>query len=97
MSDDRDALQMLARRRWHMGIGLSAVMVIIYFGFVLLVAFNKNGLGTLLAPGLSVGIILGALVIVLTWAVTWFYVRWANTHIDAEIERLNTNAAERSS
>ncbi len=96
MSEDQDALQILARRRWHMGIGLSAVMVVIYFGFVLLVAFNKEGLGTLLAPGLSVGIVLGALVIVLTWAVTWFYVRWANTHIDAEIKRLNYNATGRA-
>jgi uncharacterized membrane protein (DUF485 family) len=89
MSEDSQALRALARRRWHMAISLSAVMVAIYFGFVLLVAWNKDGLGTLLVPGLSVGIVLGALVILLTWAVTLFYVRWANTHIDAEITRLN--------
>lgn len=97
MSEDIQALRTLARRRWHMAISLSALMVAIYFGFVLLVAWNKDGLGTLLVPGLSVGIVLGALVIVLTWTVTWFYVRWANTHIDAEITRLNQSMNDNAS
>ncbi|HCX14203.1 MAG TPA: DUF485 domain-containing protein [Rhodospirillaceae bacterium] len=90
MTDETLALRKLARQRWNMGISLSAVMVVIYFGFILLVAFHKKGLGSLIIPGLSVGIVLGALVIVLTWTVTWFYVRWANIHIDTKIERLNT-------
>lgn len=90
MDDDRLALSRLARRRWRVALSLSTVMIVIYFGFVLLVAFNKDGLGTLIVPGLSVGIVLGALVIVLTWVVTWFYVRWTGTHIDAEIKRLNS-------
>ena len=33
----------------------------------------------LLAPGLSLGMLLGALVIVVAWVLTWIYVRWANT------------------
>ena len=73
-----------------MAIGLSVLMVVIYFGFILLIAFNKPAVGRSIAPGLSLGIVLGALVIVLTWATTWFYVRWANRHVDAEIIRLNT-------
>ena len=32
-----------------------------------------------LMPGLSLGILLGALVIVASWVLTWIYVRWANT------------------
>ena len=83
-SDLRD----LARRRWRVAIGLSAVMVVIYFGFILLVAWDKDGLGALIVPGLSVGIVLGALVIILTWGVTWIYVRWADAHVDGEIKRL---------
>ncbi len=89
MSSDTAALRSLAQKRWRMALTLSAVMVAIYFGFVLLVAFNKEGLGTLIVPGLSAGIVLGALVIVLSWAVTWYYVRWANAHVDDEIARLN--------
>jgi uncharacterized membrane protein (DUF485 family) len=30
--------------------------------------------------------LLGAMVIVAAWVLTWIYVRWANTHYDAAIE-----------
>ena len=42
----------------------------------------------LVVPGLSLGILLGALVIVSAWVLIWIYVRWANTHYDAAIEAL---------
>jgi uncharacterized membrane protein (DUF485 family) len=81
-------LQGIARQRWRVAIALSAIMVLVYFGFILLIAFNKPAMGALLGPGLSVGILLGALVILLTWAVTWCYVYWANRHLDNAVQRL---------
>jgi uncharacterized membrane protein (DUF485 family) len=45
-------------------------------------------LARLLAPGLSLGIVLGALVIVLSWLLTWVYVRWANDHYDVRLAKL---------
>lgn len=63
-------------------------MVALYFGFILLVAYQKALLGTLVVPGLSLGILLGALVIVAAWILIWIYVRWANTHYDAGIAAL---------
>lgn len=89
---EQAALRAVARQRWRMAIGLSALMVVIYFGFVLLIAFNKPAMGELIAPGLSTGIVLGALVIVATWLVTWLYVRWANRHIDAALPQANGGA-----
>ena len=53
---------------------LSAVMLVIYFGFILLVAYDKPLLGTQIVPGLSWGILLGALVIVSAWVLTAIYV-----------------------
>jgi uncharacterized membrane protein (DUF485 family) len=88
MNADDLALRHLARLRWRMAIAISVIMVIIYFGFVLLVAFNKPAMGSLLMPGLSLGIVLGAGVIVLTWMLTWFYVQWANRHVDHAVRRL---------
>ena len=76
------AIQDLARRRWRIAIALTLAMVALYFGFILLVAFNKPLLGTLITPGLSLGVLLGALVIVVSWILTWVYVRWANNHYD---------------
>jgi len=78
----------LHHRRWRLAILLTAIVAAVYFGFILLVAYHKALMGTLLMPGLSVGILLGALVIVAAWCTTWYYVRWANKHFDSEIARL---------
>jgi uncharacterized membrane protein (DUF485 family) len=86
MTDQRDLpLEALAAARWRVAIWLTIAMMVVYFGFILLVAFNKPLLGTLLGPGLSLGMLLGAVVIVTAWILTWIYVRWANTHYDAAI------------
>lgn len=84
--DDRAALQRLAARRFRLAVGLTAAMVAAYFGFILLIAFAKPTAGTLLAGGrLSVGIALGAAVIVLAPLLTGIYVAWANRRYDAEL------------
>ena len=61
-------------RRSTLPFVLSAVMIVIYFGFILLVAYDKPLLGTQIVPGLSWGILLGALVIVSAWVLTFIYV-----------------------
>ena len=82
----------LHAQRWRIAIVLTALVAAIYFGFILLIAYRKETMGTLITNGLSVGILLGALVIVLSWLLTWFYVRWANTHYDARLEELHREA-----
>ena len=71
---------------------LTVAMMVVYFGFILLVAYNKPLLGRQIAPGLSLGILLGALVILTSWALIWIYTRWANTHYDDEVARLRREA-----
>ena len=82
------ALEAVSAARWRIAISLTAAMMVAYFGFILLVAFNKALLGNLVARGLSLGMLLGALVIVVAWALTWIYIRWANTHYDASLRGL---------
>jgi uncharacterized membrane protein (DUF485 family) len=84
------AFQELHRRRWRMAVTLTLAMVALYFGFILLVAFNKPLLGRLISPGLSLGVLFGALVIVLSWILTWIYVRWANVHYDKALHELRS-------
>ena len=86
--DSRAAIATLSAARWRIALTLTAAMMILYFGFILLVAFNKPLLGREIADGLSLGILLGALVIVASWILIWIYTRWANTHYDAEVVRL---------
>ena len=81
-------LEAVSAARWRIAISLTIAMMAAYFGFILLVAFNKPLLGTLVAPGLSLGILLGALVIVVAWALTWAYIHWANAHYDASVRGL---------
>ena len=86
MADPTDhALEAVSAARWRMAVSLTVAMMVIYFGFILLVAFNKPLLGTVVADGLSLGVLLGALVILAAWMLTWIYVRWANAHYDAAI------------
>jgi uncharacterized membrane protein (DUF485 family) len=68
----------LAAARWRIALTLSVVILVLYFGFILLIAYDKPFLATVLTPGLSWGILLGALLIVVSWLLTWFYVSWAN-------------------
>ena len=86
--DTTRALEAVSAARWRVAISLTIAMMVAYFGFILLVAFNKPLLGLILVPGLSLGMLLGALVIVAAWVLTWIYVRWANTHYDASVDRL---------
>lgn len=87
-----EPLRALARTRWRVAISLTAVMVVVYFGFILLIAYDKPLMATLVAPGLSLGILLGALVIVATWVLTYAYIGWANRRYDPELERLRKDA-----
>ncbi len=81
-------LEAVSAARWRIAITLTIAMMLTYFGFILLVAFNKPLLGKLIAPGLSLGILLGALTIVVAWVLTWIYIVWANRHYDTSIKGL---------
>jgi uncharacterized membrane protein (DUF485 family) len=86
--DPITALEAVSAARWRVAMSLTVAMMAAYFGFILLIAFNKPLLGSILVPGLSLGMLLGALVIGIAWVVTWIYVRWANTHYDSSVDRL---------
>ena len=86
--DRETRLHQLARARFRIAAILTVSMIVLYFGFLTLVAYAKPLLARLVMPGLSLGILLGALVIVLSWILTWIYVRWANLHYDPHLDNL---------
>lgn len=85
MSDTEIQLTRVAAARWRLALILTASMTLVYVGFILLIAFNKPLLGTILMPGLSVGILLGVLIIITAWVLIMIYVRWTNTHYDHRV------------
>lgn len=89
-ADAGQTLEQLAARRWRVSILLTLAMLAIYFGFILLIAFAKPLMGRLLTEGLSLGILLGALVIVAAWTLTGIYIWWANKVYDPQVAQLRT-------
>ena len=85
MSDSQVHLTRVAATRWRLAMLLTSIMTVVYVGFILLIAFNKPLLGTLLVPGLSLGILLGVLIIITAWVLIMIYVRWTNTHYDHRV------------
>jgi uncharacterized membrane protein (DUF485 family) len=85
-----ERLRQLAAARWRVALALTFAMMAIYFGFILLVAFDKALLARTIVPGLSVGILLGVIVIATAWILIAIYVVWANRHYDAAIARLRS-------
>ena len=96
MADADEPLRTLAAARWRIALTLTTIMIVVYFGFIALIAYNREFLSTLIAPGLTVGIILGALVIVVSWLLTFVYVRCANTHYDEQLAEIGRGVARSS-
>ena len=81
--------QELVRRRSSLGWTLSLIMFVIYFGFILLVAFAPKFLGIRLGAGVTtIGIPIGLFVIVSAFVLTGIYVSKANSAYDALIRRI---------
>ncbi len=78
--------QALVAKRNGYSFVMTALMMIVYFGYILLIAFNKEGLAVKLGEGMvtSVGIPMGLGVIVFTIIITAIYVKRANTEFDSE-------------
>jgi uncharacterized membrane protein (DUF485 family) len=81
--------QELVRRRSSLGWMLSLIILVIYFGFILLVAYAPKFLGTRMGAGVTtIGIPIGLAVIVLAFVLTGIYVRKANSSYDALIRKI---------
>jgi uncharacterized membrane protein (DUF485 family) len=79
----------LVFRRWRTSLALTAGLFLDYYGYIWLVATNRALLTMRLGETpITVGIVLGVAVIVLSWALTAAYVVWANRHYDPEVRRL---------
>ena len=75
--------QALKTKRTRFGWWLTLAMMIVYFGFILLVAFNKSFLSQKLGAGvMTMGIPIGFGIIVFTIVITAYYVNRANREFD---------------
>ena len=75
--------QKLRSRRNRLGWTLTLLMMIVYYGFITLIAFDKQFLAQRMGEGvMTLGIPIGFGVIVFTIVITTYYVQRANAEFD---------------
>jgi uncharacterized membrane protein (DUF485 family) len=85
--------QELKAKRSRFGWLLAIAMLVVYYGFILLVAFDKPFLAQRLGSGVTtIGMPIGFGVIVFTVVITAIYVRRANAEYDELTERIKKEA-----
>jgi uncharacterized membrane protein (DUF485 family) len=73
----------LVRVRSRFGWTLTAAMLVVYYGYILLIAFDKELLASKTGAGVMTwGMPIGLFVIVFTVLITGLYVRRANSEFD---------------
>ena len=76
--------RLLVRRRGRFGLILALIVLAVYFGYILLIAFNRDLLARPIGDGVtSLGIPIGIGIILLSIVLTGIYVRVANRDYDA--------------
>ena len=84
----------LVKSRSSFGWLLTWAVMVVYYGFTLLNAFDKPFMSSKIGDGvMSWGVPLGLFVILFTIAVTGIYVRRANNEFDALTDAIQRNAA----
>jgi len=88
--------QTLITKRTTFAWTLTIAMLIVYFAFILTIAFDPSALGTPLSEGsvTTVGIPVGIAVIVFAFVLTGIYVRRANSEFDDLTAKIKEKAKE---
>ena len=85
----------LRSKRNSFGWALTILMLVVYYGYIALIAFNKPFLAQPIGDGVtSLGIPIGMGVIVFTIVITAIYVRRANSEFDALTKELLQEASK---
>ncbi|HLO67271.1 MAG TPA: DUF485 domain-containing protein [Holophaga sp.] len=79
----------LVKQKNTVTVVLTIVELVLYFGFIGLVAYNKAYLAQKLGDSaITIGIPIAVGVIVLSWILTGIYIFWANTRYDVAVRNL---------
>ncbi|WP_119965185.1 DUF485 domain-containing protein [Simplicispira lacusdiani] len=85
----------LRTKRNRLGILLTALMLLAYYGYIALIAFDKKFLAQPIGAGVtSLGIPIGMGVIVFTIVITGIYVRRANSEFDSLTKDILKDASQ---
>ncbi len=82
--------QVLVKQRRRFALSLTTIILIVYFSFILTLAYAPSVFATPLFEGsvISLGIPVGIGIIIIAFALTGIYVKKANTDFDTTLNRL---------
>ena len=87
--------QELRARRNPLGVVLTILMLVVYFGYIGLIAFDKAFLAKPIGAGVTtLGVPIGMGVILFTIVITGIYVRRANGEFDALTKQILKDASK---
>ena len=78
----------LVSRRWSVSMVLLVLLFVTYYGYILLIPYAPHLMKSKIGEVTTAAIPIGIGVIILAFLLTAFYVSWANTTYDPEVNRL---------
>jgi uncharacterized membrane protein (DUF485 family) len=85
---DSPEFKALVKKRWTVSMVLLVALFVTYYGFVLLIAGNREFMAQRIGEYVTLAIPVGVGVIVAAFLLTAAYVGWANHTYDPEVDRL---------
>jgi len=78
----------LVRSRWTVSFIMLAVLFVMYYGYIFMIALKREVLAQFVGTNITLGTVLFVLVILGAWLLTVIYVLWANASYDKKVEAL---------
>jgi uncharacterized membrane protein (DUF485 family) len=78
----------LSSQKNVISVVLTILELVLYFGFIALIAFNKPFLASKLSGAISIGIPIAVGTIILSWVFTGIYIFWANNKYDVLVKKV---------
>ncbi|MBX3009596.1 MAG: DUF485 domain-containing protein [Melioribacteraceae bacterium] len=85
----------LVKKRLVVSMTLTAIILIVYFGFILTIAFYKDFLSIKIGDYITLGLPIGIGIILFAWILTGIYTRWANQKYDKSVRELRNEILEK--
>lgn len=82
------AFRKLVKNRWNISLTFTFLMLFVYIGFLMVVAYQKETLKMPVGDSLNLAIIVGIGIIIFSWLITGVYVYWANNYYDAAVKEI---------
>lgn len=80
----------LTRQRKSISLVLTLLEFVIYFGFILLVAFGQGFLARMFTQRVPMGIPIAVGAIFFSWVLTGIYIKWANDTYDPMVKNVKS-------